>query len=188
MARLQRSRQAEIRNLLGNTWTNPLAVVNGRNLEVVAKIVEALVEYLMDVKSFVFRLYLEMLEAKSLSSPLALACLTPCALVHHLLNAKALIMWLALLLVAASPPKPTTDHPNSRMLASLAALFLALGVALGHSQLYLQQVLLLRKTPWLVAECSGMALLKTVPLWLRMVPLTLVSLVVASLTAVVAQH
>ena len=152
MARLRRPRQLEIRNVLGHTWTNPLALVNGGHLEVgIAKNLEPLVECLMDVKSFVFRLYLEMLEADSLSSPLALAYLTPCALVYHLLNAKALIMWLALLLVAASPPKSTPDYQNSRMLASLAALFPALGVALGHSQLYLQQVLLLRETHLLVA-------------------------------------
>ena len=128
----------EMRNLLGNTWTNPLALVNGRNLEVVAKIVEALVEHLLDVKSFVLWLYLGMLEADSLSSSLALVYLTLRALVCHLLNAKALIMWLALVLVAASPPKPTPDYPNSRMLASLAALLPALGVALGHAQFYSQ--------------------------------------------------
>ena len=176
MARLQRSRQSEIRSLLGNTWMNPLALVNGRHLEVViARNLEPLVECLMDVKSFVSRLYLGMVEADSLSSSLALVYLTPCALVYHLLNAKALIMWLALVLVAASPPKPTPDYPNSRMLASLAALFPALGVTSGHSQFYLQQVLLLRKTPLLVAECHGMTLLKTVPPLLRMIPDTGVS-------------
>ena len=138
-----------------------LALVNGRHLEVVvAKILEALLEYLMDVKSFVFRLYLGMLEADSLSSRLALANLTPCALVCHLLDPMALITWLALVLVAASPPKPPPDYPNSRMLASLVALFLALGVTLGHSQSYLQQVLLLWKSPLVVAGRPGMALLK----------------------------
>ena len=165
-----------------------LALANGRILGVVvAKILEALVEYLTDVKSFVFRLYLGMLEANSLFSPLAPGNLTPCVLVCHLLNAKALVMWLALVLVAASPSKPMPDYSNSRVLAFLAALFPALGVTLGNSQVYLQQVSLLRKSPFLIAGCPGMALLKTVPPEPRMVLLILVSLVKVSLTVVVAQ-